>query len=122
MKGFAILSLLSAFVVKAVVVPPKINLTEHRIDWKVEQKRQALGALTWLIGKGGKVADPPGATPRRQLIQSDSKIAGVKRVKMRYGPYQVPNMGRTGLTGEAGSLWKSVSTLLLRDALALIEY
>jgi len=46
--------------------------------------------------------------PRKQIVQSDSKIPGVKRVKMRYGPYSVPNMNKTSVTGEAGSLWKYI--------------
>lgn len=56
-------------------------------------------------GKGGKVADPPGAAAKKQVVESPSKVAGAKRIKMRYGPYMVPNMNRTGLTGEPGSLW-----------------
>ncbi|TID27629.1 Diphthamide biosynthesis protein 2 [Venturia nashicola] len=109
MKSFAIFSLLSALAVEGMIVlPPNINSTEfyHQIG----QKRQALGALTSLMGKGGKVADVPGATPRKQLIKSDSLVPGVKRIKMRYGPYKVPNMNTKGLTGEAGSLWNYPDT------------
>ncbi|KAE9986781.1 hypothetical protein EG328_004799 [Venturia inaequalis] len=109
MKTFTIFYLLSALVVEGMIVlPPNINSTEfyHQIG----QKRQALGALTSLMGKGGKVADPPGATPRKQLIKSDSPVPGVKRIKMRYGPYKVPNMGTKGISGEAGSLWNYPDT------------
>jgi hypothetical protein len=38
-------------------------------------------------------------------MESPSKVPGAKRIRMRYGPYLVPNMNRTGLTGEPGSLW-----------------
>jgi hypothetical protein len=43
-------------------------------------------------------------------LKSESNIPGVRRVKMRYGPYQVPNMNKGGLTGEAGSLWNYPDT------------
>jgi hypothetical protein len=56
-------------------------------------------------GKGGKVADPPGAAPKRVEMKSTSEVAGVKRIKMRYGPYSVPNMNKTSLVGEPGALW-----------------
>jgi hypothetical protein len=49
MKGLAVQALLSALVIQAALIPPKINNT-RAIDWKLEQKRQALGTLTWLIG------------------------------------------------------------------------
>lgn len=126
MKNFVILSLLTAFVVDGAVIPPNINSTEfyHAIG----QKRQALGLLTSMMGKtilvtiravrwhdqgkGGKVADVPGATPKKQLIKTESQVPGVKRIKMRYGPYKVPNMNTKGITGEAGSLWKYVFVVL----------
>lgn len=57
------------------------------------------------VGKGGKVTDPAGAVSKKQVLESPSKVAGVKRVKMRYGPYSVPNMNKTSITGEAGALW-----------------
>lgn len=51
MKNFALLSLLSALLVEgaALSLPPNINRTEfyHQIG----QKRQALGALTSMLGK-----------------------------------------------------------------------
>lgn len=39
------------------------------------------------------------------MLDSPSPVPGAKRIKMRYGPYQVPNMNKTGLVGEPGSLW-----------------
>jgi hypothetical protein len=56
-------------------------------------------------GDGGKVPDVPGATPRRQESQSESTVPGAKRVKIRSGPYRVPNMMKTNPTGERGMLW-----------------
>lgn len=56
------------------------------------------------LGNGGKVADPPGAAPRRQLLKTPSQIPGVKRVKIRSGPYLVPNMGVKSISGHAGML------------------
>ncbi|KAE9980173.1 hypothetical protein BLS_009066 [Venturia inaequalis] len=65
------------------------------------------GALC--VGPGGKVADVPGATPRRQEIKSDvESIEGagkVQKIKMRYGPYSVPNMMKKSVTNEGGALW-----------------
>ncbi|KAF2428039.1 hypothetical protein EJ08DRAFT_719738 [Tothia fuscella] len=70
-------------------------------------KRQ--GGMTALANnmfnpKGGKVAAVAGAPPTRQANQKDSP-AGANRVKMRYGPYKVPNMGVTNILGEEGALW-----------------
>lgn len=49
MKNFAILSLLTAFVVDGAVIPPNINSTEFY--HVLRQKRQALGVLTSMMGK-----------------------------------------------------------------------
>jgi hypothetical protein len=35
---------------------------------------------------------------------SNSRVAGVKRVKLLYGPYSVINMNKTSLSGERGML------------------
>src|SRR5580698_9567172 len=60
-------------------------------------KRQYAGVL---------VSDPPGAAPRRVSLETDSKIPGVKRVKIRSGPYKAPNMSKKSFpTGEPGMLW-----------------
>jgi hypothetical protein len=48
---------------------------------------------------GGKVADPVGAAPRKQVLPSPSTIAGVKRVKIRSGPYKVPDMSKASPSG-----------------------
>ncbi|KAF2402989.1 hypothetical protein EJ06DRAFT_554535 [Trichodelitschia bisporula] len=48
--------------------------------------------------------DPVGATPRKQGLPLKS-LPGAKRVKMRYGPYSVPNIRARSVTGEQGSLW-----------------
>lgn len=37
------------------------------------------------VGPGGRVADVPGAGPARVEQKSDSKVAGARRVKLRYG-------------------------------------
>jgi hypothetical protein len=60
-----------------------------------------------LTAKGGKVAAVAGATAARQEITGAPTIAGatVKRVKMRYGPYKVPNMKVSNILGEEGALW-----------------
>lgn len=84
----------------------------------VVQHRQ----LKW-TGPGGKVADPPNAAPRKQILKSGMKIPGVQTVKIRYahshyiftndklifppryGPYSVPNMGTKNVqSGEYGAL------------------
>jgi len=93
--------LLAATAVQGYLLPPKT----HKIDWRYEQKRQIVGTITSLLGKGGKVSHPAGAAPLRVNLQSDSPITGVKRVKIRNGPYQVPNINRTSLVGESGMLW-----------------
>lgn len=58
-----------------------------------------------MIGAGyGKVPDPPGAAPRRIEMKSEIPLPGVKRVKIRSGPYKVPNMGVKSMGGHAGML------------------
>jgi hypothetical protein len=101
MKSLALNAVFAASVAQGYLIPPKT----HKIDWRYEQKRQIISTITSLLGKGGKVADPPGAAPKRQMLQSKSVLPGVKRVKMRYGPYSVPNMNKTSLVGESGMLW-----------------
>jgi hypothetical protein len=54
--------------------------------------------------KGGKVADPPGAAPRKQVLPTPSKIPGVQRVKIRSGPYRVVSMAEKSFSGHAGML------------------
>lgn len=55
---------------------------------------QDLGsAVTDVMNKGyGRVADVPGATARRQVLESRAKhIDGATTVKVRYGPYKIPS-------------------------------
>lgn len=111
MKSLILNSLLVAGTAHAALIPPKTNST-NRVDWQYEQKRQILGTLTSLMGKGGKVADPAGAAPRKQELKTTSAVPGARRVKMRHGPYSVPNMSKTGVTGEAGSLWNYPDTAI----------
>jgi hypothetical protein len=66
--------------------------TSNRLD-----KRQYAGVI---------VSDPPGAAPRRMKLKTDSMIPGVKRVKIRSGPYKAPNMSKLSFpTSEPGMLW-----------------
>ncbi|QDS72079.1 hypothetical protein FKW77_003155 [Venturia effusa] len=102
-------ALLMGSAVQGYLIPPKVNTTQL-FDWKMEHKRQALGTLTWMIGKGGKVSDPAGAAKKKVVMESPSKVPGAKRIKMRHGPYSVPNMNKKGITGEAGSLWNYPDT------------
>jgi hypothetical protein len=101
MKYIALNAVVAASAVQGYLLPPRTN----RIDWRLEQKRQIVGMITSLLGKGGKVADPPGAAPKKVSLKSDSQVPGTKRVKLRYGPYSVPNMNKTSLVGEQGMLW-----------------
>ncbi|KAF1980974.1 hypothetical protein K402DRAFT_425778 [Aulographum hederae CBS 113979] len=106
MKASTIL-LLAAAIVNAAVVPTAPAPNANAAD-----KRQILGGITSLAGKGGKVPDPAGASPRRVELGSNSTKAGLgqahpgqKVVKLREGPYSVINMNKMSLTGEAGALW-----------------
>jgi len=51
------------------------------------------------------VADPPGAAPRRVELEPDfTAVPGTRKIKIRSGPYRVPNMGTKSLSGHAGML------------------
>jgi hypothetical protein len=63
-----------------------------------------------LAGKGGKVSDPAGASAKKVEMKSPSLVPGARRVKLRYGPYSVPNMNKAGINGEAGALWNYPDT------------
>jgi hypothetical protein len=95
------------------LLPPKVNKTDPE-PWKYShlKSRQMLGYFTTIIGKGGKVAEPLAAkgVAKKQVLRSTSEVPGVRRIKFRYGPYEVPNMNRHGITGEAGSLWNYPDT------------
>jgi hypothetical protein len=77
-------------------------------------KRQSGGiaSLVTMINTGyGRVADPAGATAKRvPLANRATSIPTAKTVKMRYGPYKVPNMGKKNIVGEEGSLWNYPDT------------
>ncbi|KAF2669805.1 hypothetical protein BT63DRAFT_453988 [Microthyrium microscopicum] len=71
------------------------------------EKRQLGGLIGGLTNAGyGKVADPPGHAPRKEELKSPMSIPGVtiKRVKIRAGPYKVPDMGTKSVTGHSGML------------------
>jgi hypothetical protein len=61
---------------------------------------QGIGSLvTGVVNAGyGRVADVPGAAPKKVQIESRAKhLAGAQSVKIRYGPYKVPNRKLKGL-------------------------
>ncbi|KAF2435223.1 hypothetical protein EJ08DRAFT_693108 [Tothia fuscella] len=73
-------------------------------------KRQASGGIASLVNMVnsgyGKVPAPAGTTSKRvPLANRATQIPSAKTVKMRYGPYKVPNMGKKNIVGEEGSLW-----------------
>jgi hypothetical protein len=71
-----------------------------------------------LIDAGyGKVADPPGAAPKRVETSSPlaAKVPGAKRIKIRSGPYKVPDMNRNSpTTGHAGMLEAYMDNTILK--------
>lgn len=79
---------------------------------------------------GGKVADVPGAAPRRQIIEAQGLMPGTQRVKIRYGPYSVPGMMKKSIMGERGALWncgddqieKPCDDCVLTKVVAGLEY
>lgn len=63
-------------------------------------------SLFLLLAGYGVVA--PGANPieRRVLVKTRTpQIPGAKTVKVRYGPYRVPNDSKKSVGGEMGTLW-----------------
>jgi hypothetical protein len=59
-----------------------------------------------LSAQGGKVPDPPGATSK--FVEMASRVKNnpaARTVKVRYGPYKVPNMRVKNIMGEEGTLW-----------------
>jgi hypothetical protein len=62
------------------------------------------GWMSSMVNKGyGIVRDPAGAAPRRHVVASPLNPQA-KRVKVRYGPYNVPNMKWKNMIGEEGML------------------
>lgn len=51
------------------------------------------GLVTSVVNSGyGRVPEVPGAAPRKIKVESRAKhLAGAQSVKIRYGPYKVPN-------------------------------
>jgi hypothetical protein len=59
-----------------------------------------------VVDKYGKVAAGAKDAPIREVFpQSRSKAPGAKTIKIRYGPYKVPNMMNKNMVGEKGSLF-----------------
>jgi hypothetical protein len=62
--------------------------------------------LAWLVFAAHGLEITLGIPPNHQDQQTDHAIPGVKRVKIRSGPYTVPNMSkRSWVSGEHGLLW-----------------
>jgi hypothetical protein len=53
----------------------------------------------------GTVAAPAGAAQIKTVLKSPFDIAGAQRVKIRYGPYKVPNMNKKNMIGATGMLY-----------------
>jgi hypothetical protein len=63
----------------------------------------------------GKVPDPPGAAPRRVDMKSPHKTPGAKRVKIRSGPYKIPDMTVVGSPyGDKGTIFNLPDTNIER--------
>ena len=59
-----------------------------------------------MVDKYGNVARGAKDAPVREVFpQSRSRAAGAKTIKIRYGPYKVPNMMNKNMVGEKGSLF-----------------
>lgn len=123
MRNIALFTAFAALA-SAYIASPRVDYSNQAIE-----KRQLLATLTSLTGKspsreissshklslitgkGGKVADPPGAAPKRVILPArDDRLSGVKRVKIRYGPYSVIGTNKTSITGESGMLWNYPDT------------
>jgi hypothetical protein len=61
--------------------------------------------LISFTAKGGKVPDPAGAAPKRVELAVRTNVVGSKTIKIRHGPYKVPNMGSKNILNEEGTLW-----------------
>jgi hypothetical protein len=53
----------------------------------------------------GKVAPGADDAPNTIKLSPRYPLAGSKSIKLRYGPYKVPNMNKKNLAGEMGSLF-----------------
>jgi hypothetical protein len=64
-----------------------------------------MGAVLMVTDKYGKVAAGAKDAPKRVTLPPRSSAAGAKTIKIRYGPYMVPNMKLKNFVGEEGSLY-----------------
>jgi hypothetical protein len=61
---------------------------------------------TYIIVAGyGKVAPGANDAPNKVKMNSSYPLAGAQKIKLRYGPYMVPNMNKKNMAGEMGSLF-----------------
>ena len=90
------------------------SISPHLPQTTISHQSHETNLVTYFPGDGGKVPDVPGAAPRRQESRSESKVPGAKRVKIRSGPYRVPNMMKKNPTGERGMLWNYPDLLIER--------
>lgn len=49
--------------------------------------------------------DPAGAAPAKVVTKSKTSTPGAQSIKLRYGPYKVPNMNSKNQMGEMGMLY-----------------
>lgn len=94
---------LSALAVYSAAATPLLHKRQGLLPKDSRPGDLASGVLC--TPPGGRVDETPGAAPRRVELKSTQKIPGVKRVKLRYGPYKVPNMMIKSVMGEGGALW-----------------
>jgi hypothetical protein len=110
MKSLAFLA--AALAVSHVAAIPADHPLVARAIAQLEKRQGGMTAMAnnMFNPKGGKVAAVAGAAPARQELPTKLKVDGVNpasisRVKMRYGPYKVPNMKVSNILGEEGALW-----------------
>jgi hypothetical protein len=86
----------------------------------VHQKRQEdIGIGTLLSGTFnagyGKLPAAAGDAPRKQILANRTpQLAEAKSVKLRYGPYRVPNATHKNAFGEMGTLYNYPDTQIER--------
>jgi hypothetical protein len=52
----------------------------------------------------GIIPAPAGAIPSKSALKSRTDVSGAETIKMRYGPFRVPNMKKKNRNGEYGML------------------
>ena len=60
---------------------------------------------TFNLAGYGTVPEAAGAPPRKTVLRSTFGIPEAQKVKIRYGPYKVPNMKKKNLIGIPGMLF-----------------